>query len=86
MTTEQSGVPVYRDDEGNLYVRVPDQQKDEIAQALAAQQQDTAGYLVGAGLLYHQLIGSLVPAGVIFDLPDRGGRRGIIIVGGRFAG
>lgn len=80
---QEIGVLVFRDEDGNLYLRVPDDQKAAVEQALAAQNQepDTAGYGIGAGETSYA-VGSLTRVGFILwqnPLPSRG----IIVVGGR---
>lgn len=83
MTTEQGGVPVYRDEEGNFYVRVPADQRPGVERALAEQEgeRDTAGYWGGPAYA----VGGLTQAGVLlWTNPFLS--RGIIIVGGRTLG
>jgi hypothetical protein len=82
MADEQSGVQVYRDNDGNLCPRVPDEQKAAAEPALA--EQDTAGYL-GSALTNQGIIviGGLTRVGLISQLSNSLTTRGIIIVGGR---
>lgn len=84
MTTEQPGVLVCRDDEGNLYLRVPDGQKAAVERALA--ERETSGYLAGMGGSAILTAGALTPVGIISRLTDPGSQHGIIVIGGRSLG
>lgn len=87
MTQEQGGVMVYRDSDGSLYVRIPEDQKAAIEAVL--DEQDSAGFLTGSdGGVGDFQVGRLTPIGFIPLLQHRGPfqnslqARGIIIVGG----
>ncbi len=80
MTTEQMGVHVYRDEDGNLYLRVPDEQKADIEQAMVGE--DASGHLLNAGERGIIIVGGLTRVGYI-GLTGSLASRGIIIVGGR---
>lgn len=78
MTTDQTGVIVYRDEAGHLYVRVPDEQRDAVERMLA--EQDTTGYIGGASAVVVQ--GGLTAIGGISQLSNPLALHGIIVIGG----
>jgi hypothetical protein len=85
MTTGATGIQVYQDGEGNLYLRVPDEQREAVEQALA--EHDTTGYVGGGGAGGQGVVvqGGLWARGSIGQLPHAGLTGGIIIIGGRLS-
>jgi len=83
MTTDQAGVIVYRDGAGNLYVRVPDEQRGAVERMLA--DQDTSGFLAAGTAAFAGVAapGGLTPLGLISRVSDPLASHGIIIIGGR---
>lgn len=80
MANEQGTLAVYRDDAGHLYIRIPDEERAAVEQAM--QQSDTTGHSYLSSP--YQL--NLAQAGSLSVLPHAFQNRGIIIVSGRAFG